>query len=62
VVGTAGLKAADAHLVGASMGGFIVRWAAIRHPALIRSMTVIMSGAGARAESPAAKRLSKKRH
>lgn len=36
-----------AHLVGASMGGFIVRWAAVRHPARVASLTVIMSGAGA---------------
>lgn len=54
----AGLEAAGAHLVGASMGGFIVRWTAIRHPALVRSVTVIMSGAGARTDNPAAERLS----
>jgi len=55
----AGLGATGAHLVGASMGGFIVRWAALRHPDLVRSVTVIMSGAGARADDPAGKRLSK---
>lgn len=60
VVGlVAGLGAAGAHLVGASMGGFIVRWAAIRYPALVRSVTVIMSGAGSRPDNPATKRLSK---
>jgi pimeloyl-ACP methyl ester carboxylesterase len=37
----------EVHLVGASMGGFIVRWAAARHPDRIRSLTVVMSGAGA---------------
>lgn len=36
-----------AHVVGASMGGFIARWAAIRHPDLVASLTVIMSGSGA---------------
>ena len=35
------------HLVGASVGGFIVRWAAIRHPDRVRSVTVVMSGSGA---------------
>ena len=35
------------HLVGASLGGFIARWAAIRHPTLISTLTVVMSGSGA---------------
>jgi len=35
------------HLVGASLGGFIVRWTAIRHPEKIKSLTVVMSGSGA---------------
>lgn len=35
------------HIVGASMGGFIVRWTAIRRPDLINSLTVVMSGSGA---------------
>ena len=37
----------EIHLVGASMGGWIVRWAAVRHPARVRSLTVVMSSAGA---------------
>jgi pimeloyl-ACP methyl ester carboxylesterase len=37
----------EVHLVGASMGGFVVRWAAARHPNRVRSLTVVMSGAGA---------------
>ncbi len=37
----------EIHLVGASLGGFVVRWAAARHPDRIRSLTVVMSGAGA---------------
>jgi pimeloyl-ACP methyl ester carboxylesterase len=36
-----------AHLIGASMGGFLVRWAAVRHPQRVSSLTVVMSGAGA---------------
>lgn len=35
------------HLIGASMGGFIVRWAAVRHPDKIKTLTVVMSGSGA---------------
>jgi pimeloyl-ACP methyl ester carboxylesterase len=47
------LRVADAvgerevHLVGASMGGGVVRWAAVRHPEKVRSLTVVMSGSGA---------------
>ena len=36
----------SAHLVGASMGGFIARWAAIRHPQRVASLAILMSGAG----------------
>ena len=36
----------EVHLVGSSMGGFVVRWAAARHPNRVRSLTVVMSGAG----------------
>ncbi len=36
-----------ANLIGASMGGFLVRWAAVRHPDRVSSLTVVMSGAGA---------------
>ena len=55
----AGLGAERAHLIGASMGGFIARWAALRHSSLVQSVTVIMSGCGARFGSPAAERYSK---
>ncbi len=41
------LEADVVHLVGASAGGFVVRWAAIRHPARIATVTVVMSGSGA---------------
>ncbi len=36
-----------AHLCGASLGGFIVRWAALRQPARVASIAVVMSGSGA---------------
>lgn len=55
----AGLGAERAHLIGASMGGFIARWAALRNPSLVHSVTVIMSGCGARFGSPAAERYSR---
>ncbi|HEY5924574.1 MAG TPA: alpha/beta hydrolase [Kofleriaceae bacterium] len=49
---TAGLLAAlgltSAHVVGASMGGFIAQTLAIEHPACVRSLTSIMSSTGAR--------------
>jgi pimeloyl-ACP methyl ester carboxylesterase len=41
------------HLVGASMGGFVVRWAALRHPQRVASLTIVMSGSGADPEDPA---------
>ena len=41
------IDAAEIHLVGASMGGWIVRWAAVRDPNRVKSLTVVMSGAGA---------------
>jgi pimeloyl-ACP methyl ester carboxylesterase len=40
---------ASAGIVGASLGGFIVRWFALRHPSRVRSLTVVMSGNGASA-------------
>jgi pimeloyl-ACP methyl ester carboxylesterase len=40
-----GITTAD--VVGASLGGFIARWVAIRHPQRVRSLTVVMSGSGA---------------
>jgi pimeloyl-ACP methyl ester carboxylesterase len=41
------LGLAKADLVGASLGGFIARWVAIRHPERARTLTVVMSGSGA---------------
>jgi pimeloyl-ACP methyl ester carboxylesterase len=38
----------SAHIVGASMGGFIAQTIAIEHPTAIRSLTSIMSSTGAR--------------
>ncbi len=35
------------HVLGASLGGFIARWLTLRHPALVSSLTVVMSGSGA---------------
>jgi len=35
------------HLIGASMGGYIARWAAVCHPEQIQTLTVVMSGSGA---------------
>jgi pimeloyl-ACP methyl ester carboxylesterase len=35
------------------MGGFIVRWAALRHPERVGSLTVVMSGSGADPDDPA---------
>jgi pimeloyl-ACP methyl ester carboxylesterase len=36
-----------AHLCGASLGGFIARFAAVRHPERVASLTIVMSGCGA---------------
>ena len=36
-----------AHVMGASLGGFIVRWIALRHPERVTSLTVVMSGSAA---------------
>jgi len=41
------MGASRVHLVGASGGGLVVRWAAIRHPRRVVSLTVVMSGSGA---------------
>lgn len=41
-----GLGFADAHIVGASMGGMIVQTMAIEHPHRVRSLTSIMSMTG----------------
>lgn len=34
------------HVLGASMGGFIARWVAIRHPRKVTTLTIVMSGSG----------------
>jgi pimeloyl-ACP methyl ester carboxylesterase len=43
-----GLKIDSAHVVGASMGGFIAQSAAVQAPDRIRSMTLIMTSTGSR--------------
>jgi pimeloyl-ACP methyl ester carboxylesterase len=43
-----GLGLAKAHLVGASMGGFIVQTATLAHPERVLSQTLIMTSTGAR--------------
>jgi pimeloyl-ACP methyl ester carboxylesterase len=37
----------QANLMGASLGGYIGRWVALRHPGRILSLHVVMSGSGA---------------
>lgn len=44
----------SAHVVGASMGGFIAQLLALRHPARVRSLCIIMSSTGSRAVGQAA--------
>ena len=41
-------------LVGVSLGGLIVRWAAVRHPALVESLVVMMTPLGTPGPGPAA--------
>ena len=41
------LNAREVHLVGASLGGWLVRWAALRHHDRVRSLAIVMSGSGA---------------
>ncbi len=43
-----GLGIASAHVVGASMGGFIGQTMAIRHPGRVRSLALIMTTTGSR--------------
>jgi pimeloyl-ACP methyl ester carboxylesterase len=51
------LGLAKAHLVGASMGGFIVQTAAIAHPDRVQSLTLIMTSTGSRRVGQARPRL-----
>ena len=43
-----GLGLDSAHLVGASMGGFIAQTVALRHPSRVRSLTLMMTSTGSR--------------
>jgi pimeloyl-ACP methyl ester carboxylesterase len=45
---------ARVRLVGASLGGLIVRWAAVRHPELVGSLVVMMSPLGTPGPGPVA--------
>lgn len=44
------LDCGPVHLAGCSLGGYIVRWVAIRNPSKISSLTVVMSGSGSSPE------------
>ena len=44
------LNADKIHIVGASLGGFIVRWVALMYPERVSSLTVVMSGSGTGAD------------
>jgi len=46
--------AGSAHVMGASMGGFLARWAEVRHPDKVASLTVVMSGSAAGPDEPGA--------
>jgi pimeloyl-ACP methyl ester carboxylesterase len=58
---TAGLIASlglgPVHLVGASLGGFIAQTVAIRHPEVVRSLSLIMTSTGSRRVGQADPRL-----
>lgn len=40
------LGVVQADVLGASMGGMVARWVAIRHPQRVRTLTIVMSGSG----------------
>ncbi|MDM0036726.1 alpha/beta hydrolase [Variovorax sp. J22P271] len=44
------LKVERVDVAGASLGGFVARWVALRHPKRVRSLTVVMSGSGGQVE------------
>lgn len=44
----AALELAPAHVVGASMGGFIAQTVALRHPEKVRTLSLIMTSTGSR--------------
>jgi pimeloyl-ACP methyl ester carboxylesterase len=51
------LELGPVHLVGASLGGFIAQTVAIRHPDVVRSLTLIMTSTGSRRVGQADPRL-----
>ncbi|MEM9563045.1 MAG: alpha/beta hydrolase [Actinomycetota bacterium] len=46
------LDVGPVHLVGASMGGAIVRWTTLRHPDRVATLTVVMASAGGDPDDP----------
>lgn len=51
------LELGPVHVVGASLGGFIAQTVALRHPDLVRSLTLIMTSTGSRLVGQADPRL-----